>query len=107
MELKDVLDVLCRYYIKHTDFPINHMSSLLDDDEGNSFVLKGLAIDDKKLILIDKEQGLENMRETILHELYHGHFYMNGQLHGKSMKETERVVRYMAYKHTIDLYQKR
>jgi len=105
MGLAEVVNVLCNYDIKRTEFPINYMARALGKED--TLTLRGMAMDDQKLILIDKEQGLEYMRETVMHEIYHCHFYLTGQLHGRTMAQEEAVVRRIAREHTTDLYQKK
>lgn len=42
--------------------------------------LEGLILHDKKIILLDEEQGIMESRYTIIHELLHGKHYLEGNL---------------------------
>ncbi|MHA1302355.1 MAG: hypothetical protein ACTSPI_01450 [Candidatus Heimdallarchaeaceae archaeon] len=83
LNLKDVIETLLVYNIEHTKFPHNYFAEI---DE-NTKVLGGLAMDDKKLILIDQDTGNEEMREIIIHELIHTKHFRKGDLRG--MKSIE------------------
>lgn len=71
LTLKDVIETLVTYDIEHCRFPINYMYEYIGEEKG----FHGLAMDDKKLILINKELGNEEIRETIIHELLHTRHY--------------------------------
>lgn len=71
LTLKDVIETLITYDIEHCRFPINYMYEYVGERKG----FMGLAMDDKKLILINQELGNEEMRETIIHELLHVNHY--------------------------------
>ena len=79
LTLKDVIETLVTYDIEHCRFPCNHVT----DYFGIETQLKGLAMDDKKLILINQELGLEEMREVIIHELLHTLHYRLSDLPSK------------------------
>ena len=85
LTLKDVIETLVTYNYELCRFPHNYMAERgFDVPE-----VKGLAIDDKKLILIDREQSIEDMRETIIHEFLHTKHYRQGDL---KIKEIERII---------------
>lgn len=79
LTLKDVIETLITYDIEHCRFPINYMHEYFGERKG----FMGLAMDDKKLILINKELGMEEMRETLIHEFLHTHHYRKGDLTGR------------------------
>jgi len=92
LTLKDVIETLVTYDINHSLFPHNYMVDYFNDVP----IIRGLAIDDKKLILIDSEQGNEEMRETIIHELIHTKHYRLGDLRSQIEKivQDETVLTY-------------
>jgi len=83
LNLNDILNVLCHYDLKHIDFPINRV---LDE------TYMGLADDSKREILIYKSQPYEEMRETVLHEMYHHYHNLKGDLDGYSIDDVEDIV---------------
>ena len=76
LTLKDVIETLAIYDIEHCRFPHNYLADAGMDIPN----IAGLCINDKKLILIDKEQGDEELKETIIHELIHAKHYKKGDL---------------------------
>ncbi len=84
LTLKDVIEVLIAYNIEHCRFPHNYMIEYFGEEAVPE--IHGLALDDEKLILIDKEQGFEALRETIIHELLHAKHYKKGDLRGKDIE---------------------
>jgi len=89
LSLKDVIETLIIYNIEHCRFPYNYLREYFNNTKYKLPEIRGLAMDDKKLILIDKEQGDERKRETIIHELIHTKHYRLGDLQPKNI---ERVV---------------
>lgn len=86
LKLKDVIEVISEYDIKHTLFPHNYYAEICQSVP----VIRGVALGDKRLILLDSEQSIEEMRETVIHELLHCHHYNLGDLRG--YQNIERVV---------------
>ncbi len=86
LTLKDVIDTFVSYDLEHSRFPHNYMLDNLDIP-----IIGGMAIDDKKLILIDKELPTETMREVIIHELIHTKHYRLGDL-PRDINTIERIV---------------
>lgn len=82
LTLKDVIETLVTFDIEHSRFPVNYIPEYFGEQKG----FLGLAMDDKKLILINKELGLEEMRETIIHELLHVNHYRKGDLKGNMIE---------------------
>jgi len=78
LTLKDAIETLVTYNVEHCRFPHNYLSDVFEDIPD----IRGLAMDDKKLILLDREQGTEEMRETIIHELIHTKHFRLGDLRG-------------------------
>jgi hypothetical protein len=76
LTLKEVIETLATYDIKHCIFPHNYLAEYDRDIP----IIRGLAMGDKNLILLDSEQNLEEMRETIIHELIHTKHYRLGDL---------------------------
>jgi len=87
LTLKDVIEALIFYDIEHCRFPHNYIAG--SDDIPR---LRGLTLDDKRLILINREQGTEELRETIIHELHHIKHFRLGDLENNNRK-IEAVVR--------------
>lgn len=84
LNLKEVIETLSTYNIEHCKFPHNYM---VDFGYDIPFI-RGLAMDDKKLILINNEQSIEDIRESIIHELIHTVYFRKGNLR----KNIERTV---------------
>jgi len=84
LSLKDVIESLVIYDIEHCRFPHNYMAEYFPKNRVP--LIRGMAIDDKKLILIDKEQCQELSRETIIHELIHTKHYRIGDLEQKNVE---------------------
>ena len=78
LTLRNVIDALVIYDIEHCRFPHNYLTAIISEIPP----LGGLALADKKLILIDSEQGEETTREIIIHELLHCKHYQIGDLKG-------------------------
>lgn len=85
LNLKDVIDTLAYYDLEHCRFPHNYM---LDMDMP---IIDGMVIDDRKLILINKELPTETSREVVLHELIHTKHFRDGDL-PKNINTIERIV---------------
>ena len=88
LTLKDVIESLVYYDIEHCRFPHNYMAEYF----GRSRVpiIKGMCLDDKKLILIDREMGEENTKQAVIHELLHTKHYRIGDL---EQREVETIVK--------------
>lgn len=85
LTLKDVIETLTTYNYELTRFPHNYLADIdLDIPR-----IEGLAIDDKKIILVNYEQSVENIRDTIIHEFLHTKHFRQGDLRGK---EIEKIV---------------
>ena len=84
LSLKDVIETLTIYDIKHTIFPHNYIAGVND----NIPIIRGVALRDRKLILLDEEQNMREMRGTVIHELIHAKYYKLGNLR----KNVERIV---------------
>ncbi len=93
LKLKEVIETLSSYDLKHCIFPHNYAAEAGYDVP----IFRGLAMDDKKLILIDIEQGLEEKRETVIHELIHTKHYRLGDLKSKIEKIVEKET-FLTYK---------
>lgn len=78
LTLKDVIDVLSDYDVKHCIFPHNYLAEIDDTIP----VIRGIALGEKRLILLDSEQNSEEMRETVIHEILHCKHYKLGDLSG-------------------------
>ena len=76
LTLKDVIETLVTYNYELCRFPHNYAAEVGYDIP----IISGLAMDDKKLILVDKEQCCERIRETIIHEFIHTKHYRKGDL---------------------------
>ncbi|MFH1978875.1 MAG: hypothetical protein ABII97_00595 [Patescibacteria group bacterium] len=87
LALREVIDILAHYDLEHCRFPHNYLA-----DTGLGIPeLRGLVVDDKKLILISNELGFEEARETIVHELLHCKHFLRGDL-PHNIKRIEKVV---------------
>jgi len=82
LSLKDAIETLVTYDIKHCLFPHNYIAEVMEEIP----IVRGLAMDDRKLILLDSEQGMEEMRETIIHELIHTKYYRLGNLRSRNVE---------------------
>jgi len=78
LTLKDVIETLSIYNIEHCRFPHNYMAKFVDEIP----TITGMVLDDRKLIMIDNEQGQEETKETVIHELLHCKHYKLGDLKG-------------------------
>ena len=74
MNLKNIVEILVRYDVKHLPFVTNLYFENLDED----FTLEGLACDDKKIIYLNSDNCNDVQRLTIIHEALHCHSYMHG-----------------------------
>ena len=63
----------------------------------------GLTMDDKNLILLDKEQGIEEMKETIIHEFIHTKHFRKGDI-GKGRNTIEKYVQAETVMTYLELY---
>lgn len=84
LTLKDVVESLVYYDIEHCRFPHNYMVEYFS--RSRVPVIKGMCLDDKKLILIDREMGEENTKQTVIHELLHTKHYRIGDLEQKNVE---------------------
>jgi len=94
LTLKDVIETFVRYDIEHSRFPHNYIY-----EDADMPIIRGLVMDDEKLILLDQDQCDESMREAVIHELLHTKHFRLGDLRGRDI---ERVV----YKETELTYKK-
>jgi len=78
LTLKDVIETLSIYDIEHCRFPHNYMAEVYEEIP----LIYGMILDERKLILIDNEQGQEETKETVIHELLHAKHYRLGNLKG-------------------------
>ena len=85
LNLKDVIETLTLYDLEHCRFPHNYM---IDMDIP---MVGGMALDDRKLILIDKELPTESMKEVVIHELIHTKHYRDGDL-PRNINTIEKIV---------------
>lgn len=95
LTLKDVVEVLAIYDLEHCRFPHNYMSELYNDVP----IIRGMAVGSKKLILLDREQNTEQMKETLIHELIHCKHFQLGDL-----KDTGNIVEKHVDKETALTY---
>jgi len=79
LTLRDVIDALMRYDIKHCPFPQNDISKKLGSHNG-------IIDDEKKIVYLNEEQTQESMRKTIIHEFSHAKNYRAGK------KDTEKQI---------------
>ncbi|MCG2695043.1 hypothetical protein L6261_03110 [Candidatus Parcubacteria bacterium] len=77
--LEEVINILTFYGIEHCRFVSNYIADDLDIP-----TLHGLTIDNRKLILIDKEQCIEKTREAVICELIRVKHHFKGDLPKKS-----------------------
>jgi len=89
LTLKEAIEALAIYNIEHCRFPHNYFAET--GDFGDIPELHGLVLDDRRLILIDKEQGIEEIKESVIHELIHAKHFMKGDL-PSNIKTIERRV---------------
>ena len=82
--LRELINVAAIYDIKHCEFPVNLMLEFMRKDK-----ITGLAIDDKRTLYIDINQGLTETRSAVIHEMRHAHHYLTGDLDTKNMKQVE------------------
>ena len=87
LTLKDVIETLIWYNVEHCRFPHNYLADFVADMP----VVGGLTLDDKKLILINKEESDENRREVVIHELLHTAHFRRGDL-PRDIKKIEKIV---------------
>jgi hypothetical protein len=102
LTIEDMLDILCEYTISFERFPHNYLADAFEEIP----TIDGLAIDDKKQIIVNKELCNEEKKKTLLHELYHCYHYMKGDLYGLGMKKEEAVVHRETNEHFKKLYRK-
>jgi len=94
LTLKDVIETLIVYDIEHCRFPHNYLADVNYEIPR----IEGLAMDDNKLILINKELCDEEKRHVVIHELLHTKHYRIGDLKGKNIEkvvEAETVLTYL------------
>ena len=99
LDLKEVIETLSTYNIEHTRFPHNYLAEVGYEVP----IVRGMAIDDKKLILLDKEQGKEEMRQTVIHELIHTVHFRRGDLRSGIERIVQKETR-SVYKHLYGVY---
>lgn len=100
LTLKDIIDVLCHYDLEHSKFPSNYVAEISEDIP----IIYGMACDDKRKIFIDEEAAYETMREVVLHEIYHCHHFLKGDLDGVPHSKMEKIVTREAKDHVKKLY---
>jgi len=86
LTLKDVIDTLVYYDLEHCRFPHNYLA-----EDYQIPKIRGLTLDDKKLILIDKEQSIEVVKEILIHELLHIKHYALSDL-PRNMNQIEKII---------------
>lgn len=94
LNIKDIIDILCEYDLKHQEFPGNLLAN--DDNE----IIYGIADDNDKTIHINKIQNLNEKRNTVIHELVHCKCYRYNP------STTENEIRKYANKMYMKLYRK-
>jgi len=99
LDLKEVIETLSTYNVEHTRFPHNYLAEVGYDVP----IIRGLALGDRRLILLDKEQNCEEMRETVIHELIHTVHYRRGDLRSRVEKIVQKETREI-YKHLYGVY---
>jgi len=87
LTIKDVIDILCHYNMKHCEFPLSFILENHPDFENEYF--GGCAIDDKKTIYINSDSSLITRRKAIIHELYHAYAYLTAKHDLYSFKKME------------------
>lgn len=86
LTLKDVINTLTYYDLEHCRFPHNYMIDNMDVP-----IVGGMALDDRKLILIDKDLPTESSKEVVIHELIHTKHYRDGDL-PRNINTIEKIV---------------
>ncbi|MBU4480432.1 hypothetical protein KKG48_03260 [Patescibacteria group bacterium] len=89
LTLKDAIETLIVYDVEHCRFPHNYLAGHFG--HGKIPSMGGLALDPRKLILVDRERGTEAKRMIIIHELLHTKHFRKGDLKN-NMKFIEDVV---------------
>ena len=74
MNLKNIVEILVRYDVKHIPFVTNMHYELTNPD----LMLSGLCADHEKMIYLDSNMCDDHMRLTIIHEALHCHSFMYG-----------------------------
>ena len=87
LTLADVIETLIHYDVEHCRFPHNYLAEFVKGIPE----LGGWALDDKKLILINKEECDERRREIVIHELLHTVHFRRGDL-PRDIKKIEEIV---------------
>lgn len=84
LTLRNVVDALMRYDVKHCPFPQNNVRKNND---------MALIDDEKKIIYLDEEETQRNMRIGIIHEFLHAKYYALGikDIEKKIEKEADLV----------------
>lgn len=93
LKLGDVVEIILN------GFKIIPQHFVQNSEIGDADYLRGLHIDEQeKIIYINTSQSAEDMRETILHELYHGKLRLN------RMEQNEGFVKSLTQRHYKELY---
>jgi len=101
LTLKDVIETFVTYDLRHSVFPHN----LISEEYGIPYLF-GMAIDNRKIILIDEDLGQEETRATLIHELLHTKHYRLGDLSERLVEKTVRAETKRMYKllYGVDMY---
>lgn len=71
LTMRNVIDALMRYDVKHCPFPQNDVPGKGADS--------GIIDDEKKIIYLDEETTQEYMRKAIIHEFLHAKYFALGK----------------------------
>jgi hypothetical protein len=83
LTLRDVVEILCHFNVKHTDFPLNRV---VDQQ------VRGLASDSSRTIFVERDIGLQTARKVVIHELIHCKHYLAGDLDDVPNQQGEKIV---------------
>lgn len=83
LALKDVVEILTEYTIEHSYFPERYYRKKYPS---------GIILPERKLILTDKEEGIESKRYSIIHELLHAMHCNFGDLGDLTEKTGEIII---------------
>ncbi|MCK9595727.1 hypothetical protein M0R19_00895 [Candidatus Pacearchaeota archaeon] len=86
LTLKDVINSLVEYDIKHCPFPQNDNSKGIDQG--------GMIDDEKKIIYIEDEQTYKSKRTVLIHELLHAKYFRLGKEDNEEQIEKETDIIY-------------
>lgn len=83
LTLRDVIEALCHYNVRHLEFPLN---AVVEQQ------VTGITNDREKTVYLEKDRTLYVKRKTIIHELTHCKHNLLGDLDSLPVRSIEKII---------------